>query len=47
MGVIAAETLLRRINAAAKSPYPKCITVEPELMVRASTAPPPGPAKDV
>jgi DNA-binding LacI/PurR family transcriptional regulator len=40
MGVIAAETLLRRINAPAKSPYPKCITVEPELMVRASTAAP-------
>ena len=38
MGVIAAETLLRRINAPAKSPYPKSITVEPELIVRASTA---------
>jgi LacI family transcriptional regulator len=38
MGVIAAETLLRRINAAAKTPYPKAITVEPELIVRESTA---------
>jgi LacI family transcriptional regulator len=38
MGVIAAETLLRRINAAAKTPYPKTITVEPELIVRESTA---------
>src|ERR1700731_1670756 len=38
MGVIAAETLLRRINAAPHSPYPKSITVEPELIVRASTA---------
>ena len=38
MGVIAAETLLRRINAPAKTPYPKTITVEPELIVRESTA---------
>ena len=39
MGVIAAETLLRRINAPSKSPYPKTITVVPELIVRASTCP--------
>jgi DNA-binding LacI/PurR family transcriptional regulator len=38
MGVIAAETLLQRINAPMKSPYPKSITVEPELIVRVSTA---------
>jgi DNA-binding LacI/PurR family transcriptional regulator len=38
MGVIAAETLLRRINAPAKALYPKAITIEPELIVRASTA---------
>jgi len=38
MGVTAAETLLRRIAAPAKSPYPKSITIEPELIVRASTA---------
>jgi LacI family transcriptional regulator len=38
MGVIAAETLLRRINAPSKTPYPKAITVEPELIVRESTA---------
>jgi DNA-binding LacI/PurR family transcriptional regulator len=38
MGVIAAETLLRRINAPARAPYPKAITVAPELIVRESTA---------
>jgi DNA-binding LacI/PurR family transcriptional regulator len=38
MGVIAAETLLGRINAPAKTPYPKSITVGPELIVRESTA---------
>jgi DNA-binding LacI/PurR family transcriptional regulator len=38
MGVIAAEILLRRINAPAKTPYPKAIMVEPELIVRESTA---------
>ena len=42
MGEIAAETLLRRINAPAKSLYPKSITVEPELIVRSSTAKAPG-----
>jgi DNA-binding LacI/PurR family transcriptional regulator len=39
MGVIAAETLLRRINAPAKAPYPKEIILEPQLIVRATTAP--------
>ena len=39
MGMIAAETLLRRITAPAKAPYPKEIVVEPEFVVRASTAP--------
>lgn len=38
MGLIAAETLLRRITAPAKAPYPNEIVVEPELVVRASTA---------
>ena len=38
MGKIAAETLLRRITAPAKAPYPKEIVVEPELIVRGSTA---------
>src|SRR5216684_6215793 len=38
MGVIAAKTLLRRITAAANAPYPKEIVVEPDLVVRASTA---------
>lgn len=39
MGVLAAETLLRRIAAPRGKPYPKTITVEPELIVRGSTAP--------
>jgi DNA-binding LacI/PurR family transcriptional regulator len=38
MGVIAAETLLRRITAPPNTPYPKEIVVEPELVVRASSA---------
>jgi LacI family transcriptional regulator len=38
MGVIAAETLLHRITAAANTSYPKEIVVEPDLVVRASTA---------
>jgi LacI family transcriptional regulator len=37
MGEIAAETLLQRINSPENSPYPKVITVQPELVVRAST----------
>lgn len=37
MGVVAAETLLRRITAPANAPYPKEIAVEPSLVVRAST----------
>jgi DNA-binding LacI/PurR family transcriptional regulator len=44
MGMIAAETLLRRITAPAKAPYPKEIVVEPELIVRGSTARPSKPA---
>lgn len=38
MGVIAAETLLARINSPQKAEYPKSIIVKPELIVRASTA---------
>src|ERR1700726_3659184 len=41
MGVIAAETLLQRINAPRKMTYPKAITIEPEFIVRATTARPP------
>lgn len=41
MGMLAAETLLRRINSPSKAPYPKEIVVEPSLVVRASTAPSP------
>jgi DNA-binding LacI/PurR family transcriptional regulator len=41
MGMIAAETLLQRITAPAKASYPKEIVVEPELIVRGSTAPAP------
>ncbi len=37
MGVLAAETVLRRINAPLKALYPKTIMVEPELIVREST----------
>jgi hypothetical protein len=36
MGELAAETLLRRINGGS---YPRIIAVEPELVVRESTAP--------
>jgi len=38
MGMIAAQIVLSRINASAKTTCPKTITVEPELMVRESTA---------
>lgn len=37
MGMVAAETLLSRITAPAKAPYPTEIVVEPSLIVRAST----------
>lgn len=36
MGRLAAETLLRRIAKGPVKPYPKLITVEPELIVRQS-----------
>ena len=38
MGMIASETLLSRITAPAKAPYPTEIVIEPSLIVRASTA---------
>jgi DNA-binding LacI/PurR family transcriptional regulator len=38
MGVIAAETLLERVNSGPDKRYPKQIVVKPELVVRASTA---------
>jgi DNA-binding LacI/PurR family transcriptional regulator len=38
MGVIAAETLLSRINSPSPGEYPKEMVVKPELIVRASTA---------
>ena len=38
MGALAAETILRRINAPAKQPYPNEIVVEPDFIVRGSTA---------
>jgi LacI family transcriptional regulator len=38
MGVIAAETLLARINSPRATDYPKEIMVKPELILRASTA---------
>lgn len=43
MGELAARTLLRRI-AARDARFPKLLAVEPELVVRASTAPCPGAA---
>lgn len=41
MGMTAAATLVRRIGADKKADYPHNIVVEPELIVRGSTAPPP------
>jgi DNA-binding LacI/PurR family transcriptional regulator len=41
MGVLAAETLLQRINAPLKQPYTKEIVVEPDFIVRGSTGPVP------
>jgi len=38
MGMLAAETLLRRIAAPSEADYPKEIVVQPELICRASTA---------
>jgi DNA-binding LacI/PurR family transcriptional regulator len=38
MGVIAAETLLERVNSRRQAEYPKEIVVRPELIVRGSTA---------
>ena len=39
MGVVAAETLLQRISSTKRSDYPKQIVLQPELMVRQTTAP--------
>ena len=39
MGIIAAQTLLKRIHSRGGAPYPKAITVEPEFVVRATTCP--------
>jgi len=41
MGVLAAETLLQRINAPVKQPYAKEIIVEPDLIIRGSSGPAP------
>ena len=43
MGKLAAETLLERVVSDPGVPYPKLVTVEPELVVRQSTAKAPGP----
>jgi LacI family transcriptional regulator len=40
MGALAAKTLMQRISLDFNAPYPKSIVVKPELVVRASTAPP-------
>ena len=39
MGMVAAQTLLQRIAAPAPAPYPRLLTVEPELVARESTGP--------
>lgn len=44
MGMLAAETLLRRISAPHQADYRKEIVVQPELICRASTAAAPGPS---
>jgi DNA-binding LacI/PurR family transcriptional regulator len=43
MGVVAAETLLQKINASAKNSSPREIVVKPELIIRGTTAPPSRP----
>jgi hypothetical protein len=37
MGSLAAKTLLERIGQKVDAPYPKTLTVEPELIIRQST----------
>jgi LacI family transcriptional regulator len=37
MGMLAAETLLQRINGPADGPAPKQLVIDPELIVREST----------
>ncbi|MGH9802190.1 MAG: LacI family DNA-binding transcriptional regulator, partial [Blastocatellia bacterium] len=39
MGKLAAEHLLKRIANGSAEPFPEMVTVEPELIVRQSTAP--------
>ena len=39
MGVLAAETVLQRLNAPPKQPYPKEIIIEPDFIIRGSTGP--------
>jgi DNA-binding LacI/PurR family transcriptional regulator len=39
MGMVAAETLLRRISLPGQNTYPKEVVLKPELMVRGTTAP--------
>ncbi|HUL14928.1 MAG TPA: LacI family DNA-binding transcriptional regulator [Terriglobales bacterium] len=41
MGITAASTVLQRINAGTKADYARSIVVEPDLIVRESTAPVP------
>jgi DNA-binding LacI/PurR family transcriptional regulator len=37
MGVLAAETVLQRIQASGRQPYPKVVIVEPDFVIRGST----------
>lgn len=45
MGMLAAETLVQRISAPADHPAPKQLVIDPELVVRESTCPPPAKRK--
>lgn len=45
MGEIAARTLLERL-ARTNGPYSEQVTVEPQLVVRGSTGPPPAPSRE-
>ncbi|HZS48264.1 MAG TPA: LacI family DNA-binding transcriptional regulator [Blastocatellia bacterium] len=38
MGKLGADTILKRITTGSNGPYPKRLTVEPELVIRQSTA---------
>jgi LacI family transcriptional regulator len=45
MGILAAEAVVRRITSPEEHPTAKQIVVDPELVVRDSTCPPPKRAR--